>query len=106
MKLNEGRDPGRDKNTRKGPEPAVRVAVSNERQADAHRDNEKLHYREQLWSSSYFNRTTWLGRRQKNALYMGFGLYYRDSRGFPGGAQVKNPPADAGDTEMRIQSLV
>ena len=48
MKLNEGRDPGRDKNTRKGPEPAVRVAVSNERQADAHRDNEKLHYREQL----------------------------------------------------------
>ena len=29
---------------------------------------------------------------------MGFGLYYTDSRGFPGGTQVKNPPADAGDT--------
>ena len=28
---------------------------------------------------------------------MDFGLYYTDSRGFPGGTAVKNPPANAGD---------
>ena len=28
---------------------------------------------------------------------MDFGLYYTDSRGFPGGTGVKNPPANAGD---------
>ena len=29
---------------------------------------------------------------------MDFGLYYTDSRGFPGGTRVKNPPANVGDT--------
>ena len=28
---------------------------------------------------------------------MDFGLYSTDSRGFPGGTRVKNPPANVGD---------
>ena len=28
-----------------------------------------------------------------------------ETKGFPGALVVKNPPADAGDTEIRVQSL-
>ena len=48
IKLNEGRNPGREKNTSKGPEVAVCIAISNEREVQAHADNEKLYYKEQL----------------------------------------------------------
>ena len=37
IKLNEGRDPGREKNTCKGPEAAVCIAISNEREVEAGR---------------------------------------------------------------------
>ena len=41
IKLNEGRDPGRE-NTCKGPEAAVCIAISIEREVESHVDNEVI----------------------------------------------------------------